>query len=437
MSELALEYVIDKASNGLVHIRPQKAYESNEVLLSRLEVSGGTIFAYVDDPNLAISVEITDPELASWWLEQLFGEELFEATFELLRNDLEIQTAVAVQQPSKLYEWSQRLLLANWLWRYWPAVSDAELPKVNEWLFSAELGLLAWQSEELFGDVELARRFLDNSEVVGRLKLVLEQIIGDESANPKTDSNLSTLLASARAAVDVLWTDTEGYEELANAFEKYSELRRAQDLLENDIQFANLVNALNSEQPAGSSAVEQREPALVAAADGSTGSVMMVGDVITEPSEVHPRSIDMTENAARWRVLRTGTGLQLEVSVSTEARATLFEAGDLILAQVFLSGERIAEIPLEFGKNKSALSGSMILPEDSDPNSIQIQLSSDLYGSNLDAVLDAADTRSRQAQRLEFLKKRRASILSDPRGLAGPSRPLLFELEVDNRSVLA
>lgn len=300
-----------------------------------LPIPGGSVTIDVRHPR-DLEIVVDDLEAASWWLEHLAGRDVADATYSLDESDDVASVEVPLRLGS-LATTTSRLIEALWMRRWWPE------PVEREWLLDAEIGALAWDTEELLGNLDLAAAILTDDDVRARITEFLAVAVRQGGAiDVGEDPVASVIRRSARAALDA--TDADAvHQRLREAYAAVAKLESGiQESL--DRLLADLASAESSSSTGekvlaatlGTSPDAEAEP-------GAGAKTVVHRRLELDPRRVHPRSVDIGADRAAYTVRRHGDEVAVEVFVPADG-STFRDIQDSLIAVVVVDGVSVSEL---------------------------------------------------------------------------------------------
>lgn len=311
-----------REDDGRILVAPSPGpADRDAIAFASIPALGAELGVDVSEGDPVLRAEVFDVDAAAWWLRFAFGPAVAAAVDELAAAGSAGERAVDAEETEFALA-LRRLLVGLWLKR-WLAVPAGAAP-IDEWLLDAELGALAWETEEALDGVALARRFLAGVDAVRALAYGIEGITALPQLDPEADQVARVVVRAARACLDV--ADLDATADLAALLERFDAQQR---------ELAGLVEEVASWTAedvllvAAAGAPEGRRGLPVPVETPATEERSAGGELVVDWRHVHPRSIDPEPGAARWSIVERD-GAKLFLAEAGAGRATVVEADDLL-----------------------------------------------------------------------------------------------------------
>ena len=426
MHDLRVHALVTLGKDGLLLIASTNTINdaggelSDEEFVRRksLAVAGGFIFLDAAAEPHELNAAITDLGAAAWWVELVFGEQALGDIHRIADAGLAGPEAVH-WTAGELYRSVVRLLFGLWLRDFWPSARTDIIPLAGEeeLELGAELGVVAWTAEPLFGDATLARELLLPSVDIisdGVARLALEtDVTGDtESDKPPL------LVTAARAFLDSCELDDPGYDDVERALELLSSL---------DSAGARAFLTRRGSKPSDYALAAGDTDTLERLAARAYTEPVRTGPIIVDWRLVHPRLVHGAPTAASWHLRESATDdshlYEIEIEVEADGPARYHPS---LFARVFVESLEFAIVHLQ--PEGFSYSGFAELPGFTSIDQITVELGSSDRATNPPMLPQRTeDTEASNALVLAVARARRATVVSGAADAGDALAPFGFE----------
>lgn len=295
--------------------------------IQSLQVHGGELVIDLSSTTPELSALISDVAAASWWIDELYGENAGDA----LRQLAEGEESDADEPPpltadgtiSSFTKNTVKLLQVLWLKRWWPSPDlDNKIPPMSDWVLEVEAATLSWQLEPMIDAFYEAGQLIDRA--LDEYSAALDQVHQtafeqDPTTWNEFDPYLNLLVAgmvpaiSAASSSDTLKDFTERAIKLE---QKLHEWRADRAQMQLDVE--NLLKELETRDISPTVETAENLALLAGGVHQVEAPPTKSGVAAVDWREINPRLVANTPNPLQWEVRVNDTG---EWILSAQLRA--------------------------------------------------------------------------------------------------------------------